>query len=192
MKHRANLLNIAIILLFVLTACDLTRNVPKGKYLLRANTIELKDNSSIDKYDLGLIVRQQPNQRNFYINFKLRIYNAIDSAHVAHKRELKFQKFEKKQKRKKEKVDEINEKRNKKAFSRGDSTFFPKEYHQATFTKVLWKEKVKYKYGQKPIVFDSILFNKSIEQIDNNNVIRYEPNEFCINTSDCFASYYIK
>ena len=165
MKHRANLLNIAIILLFVLTACDLTRNVPKGKYLLRANTIELKDNSSIDKYDLGLIVRQQPNQRNFYINFKLRIYNAIDSAHVAHKRELKFQKFEKKQKRKKEKVDEINEKRNKKAFSRGDSTFFPKEYNQATFTKVLWKEKVKYKFGQKPIVFDTILYQKSIEQL---------------------------
>ncbi len=84
MKHRANLLNIAIILLFVLTACDLTRNVPTGKYLLRANTIELKDNSSVDKYDLGLIIRQQPNQRNFYINFKLRIYNAIDSALVAH------------------------------------------------------------------------------------------------------------
>ena len=35
------------------------------------------------------------------------------------------------------------------------------------------------------------LFNKSIEQLDknnNNNVIRYESNEFCINTSDCFAS----
>ena len=164
MKHRANLLNIAIILLFVLTACDLTRNVPAGKYLLRDNTIELKDNSSIDKYDLGLIVRQQPNQRNFYINVKLRIYNAIDSAHVAHKREVKFQKFERKQKRKKEKVDRINAERNEKAFARGDSTFFPKEYHQATFTKVLWKEKVKYKFGQKPIVFDTILYQKSIEQ----------------------------
>jgi hypothetical protein len=80
MKHRANLLNIAIILLFVLSACDLTRNVPQGKYLLRSNLIDVKDNSTIDKYALGLIIRQQPNQRNFYVNVKLRIYNAIDSA----------------------------------------------------------------------------------------------------------------
>ena len=165
MKHRANLLNIAIILLFVLTACDLTRNVPTGRYLLRSNSIEVKDNASIDKYELGLIVRQQPNQRNFYINFKLRIYNSIDSARVAHKRELKYQAFERKQDRKKDKVAEENAKRNAKAFERGDSTFILKEFHELDFSKVLWKEKVKYKFGQKPIVFDTILYQKSIEQL---------------------------
>jgi len=165
MKHRANLLNIAIILLFVLTACDLTRNVPTGRYLLRSNTIEVKDNASIDKYELGLIVRQQPNQLNFYINFKLRIYNSIDSARVAHKRELKYQAFEQKQNRKKDKVVKENAKRNAKAFERGDSTFILKEFHELDFSKVLWKEKVKYKFGQKPIVFDTILYQKSIEQL---------------------------
>jgi hypothetical protein len=165
MKHRANLLNIAIILLFVLTACDLTRNVPTGRYLLRSNTIEVKDNAAIDKYELGLIVRQQPNQRNFYINFKLRIYNSIDSARVAHKRELKYQAFEQKQNRKKDKVAKENTKRNAKAFERGDSTFILKEFHELDFSKVLWKEKVKYKFGQKPIVFDTILYQKSIEQL---------------------------
>ena len=165
MKHRANLLNIAIILLFVLTACDLTRNVPTGKYLLRSNSIEVKDNAAIDKYELGLIVRQQPNQRNFYINFKLRIYNSIDSARVAHKRELKYQAYDRKQKRKKDKVAHVNTKRNAKAFERGDTAFVLKEFHESSFTKVLWKEKVKYKFGQKPIVFDTILNQKSIEQL---------------------------
>ncbi len=165
MKHRANLLNIAIILLFVLTACDLTRNVPAGRYLLRSNAIEVKDNANIDKYELGLIVRQQPNQRNFYVNFKLRIYNSIDSARVAHKRELKYQAFDRKQNRKKDKVAKVNAKRNAKAFERGDSTFILKEFHESSFTKVLWKEKVKYKFGQKPIVFDTILYQKSIEQL---------------------------
>jgi len=165
MKHRANLLNIVLILLFILTACDLTRNVPKGKYLLRSNTIDVMDNSTIDKYELGLIVRQQPNQRNFYINFKLRIFNLIDSAKVANKRELKYQAFERKQLKKKNKVAAINAKRNEKAFERGEATFRVKEYREVSFTKVLWKEKVKYKFGQKPIVFDTLLFDKSIEQL---------------------------
>ena len=165
MKHRANLLNIAIILLFVLSACDLTRNVPQGKYLLRSNLIDVKDNSTIDKYDLGLIIRQQPNQRNFYVNVKLRIYNAIDSAKVAHKREVKYKSFQSKQTRKENKVIEVNKKRNEKAYHRGDSTFIVKEYKPLEFTKVLWKEKVKYKFGQKPIVFDTLLYQKSIEQL---------------------------
>jgi hypothetical protein len=165
MKHRANLLNIAIILLFVLSACDLTRNVPKGQYLLRSNLIDVKDNSTIDKYDLGLIIRQQPNQRNFYVNVKLRIYNSIDSAKVAHKREIKYKSFQAKQTRKENRIIEINKKRNEKAYQRGDSSFLVKEYKPIEFTKVLWKEKVKYKFGQKPTVFDTLLYQKSIEQL---------------------------
>ena len=93
MKLQAKLINITVILLFVLSACDLTRNVPSGRYLLRSNTIQVKDNPNIDKYELGLIVRQQPNQRNFYVNVKLRIFNAIDSSKVANKRELKYKSF---------------------------------------------------------------------------------------------------
>ncbi len=154
-----------VILLIVLSACDLTRNVPAGKYLLRSNTIQVKDNTELDKYDLGLIVRQQPNQRNFYINVKLRIFNAIDSSKVAKKRAEKFQAFQEKQARKKSHVDAINAKRNRKAFLKGDSTFIVKEFHEVSFTKVLWKEKVKYKFGQKPIVFDTLLYQKSIEQL---------------------------
>ena len=165
MKLQAKLINITVILLFVLSACDLTRNVPSGRYLLRSNTIQVKDNPNIDKYELGLIVRQQPNQRNFYINVKLRIFNAIDSSKVANKRELKYKSFLEKQNRKKEKVQKVNDKRNRKAYLRGDSTYIVKEYREANFTKVLWKEKVKYKFGQKPIVFDTILYQKSIEQL---------------------------
>lgn len=165
MKHQANLLIIVLITLFGLTACELTRNVPKGKYLLRSNTIDVVDNPEIDKYDLGLIIRQQPNQRNFYINVKLRIYNSIDSSKVAKKREEKYKVFQRKQEKKKAKVERINDKRNAKAYERGDSTFFPKTYREASFSKVLWKEKVKYKFGQKPIVFDTLLYEKSIEQL---------------------------
>ncbi|MFZ9587244.1 MAG: POTRA domain-containing protein, partial [Crocinitomicaceae bacterium] len=154
-----------LITLFGLTACELTRNVPKGKYLLRSNTIDVVDNPEIDKYDLGLIIRQQPNQRNFYVNVKLRIYNSIDSSKVAKKREEKYKVFQRKQEKKKAKVERINDKRNAKAYERGDSTFFPKTYREASFSKVLWKEKVKYKFGQKPIVFDTLLYEKSIEQL---------------------------
>lgn len=165
MKHQAKLLIIVLISLIGFTACDLTRNVPDGKYLLRSNNIDVTDNTNIDKYDLGLIIRQQPNQRNFYMNVKLRIYNSIDSAKVAHKRELKYQAFECKQEKRKNHIAHINEKRNAKAYKRGDTTFIPKEFHESTFSKVIWKEKVKYKFGQKPIVFDTLLYEKSIEQL---------------------------
>jgi outer membrane protein assembly factor BamA len=133
-------------------------------YLLKSNAIEINKNS-ISKDEILAIVRQKPNQKTFGIPIKLFIFNAIDSTKIVNKRLRKKKSFDLKIEQKKEKVKRINEKRLQKAIIRGDIEYDQKVLSDTIFSQTLLLEKLKYKFGQKPIVFDSILFNKSIEQI---------------------------
>ena len=133
-------------------------------YLLKKNTINLKEDN-VSKEEINLILRQQPNQKTFGLPIKLFVYNAIDSARIVEKRVHKLKRFSKKLEKRRRRTDRINRRRIKRAVRRNSEYYNEKKLTDTTFSKVLFKEKVKYKYGQKPIVFDSILFNKSIEQI---------------------------
>jgi hypothetical protein len=165
MLKKAKLQNInLLLLLLVLSACNITRNVPEKRYLLKSNVVNI-DNKAILIDDVLPIIRQQPNQKTLGINFKLRIFNTIDSARVATKKEEKINHFYSKVERKKLKTKEINAKRIEKAREKNRTEYTEKIYKDTVYDKVLFRERIKYKFGQKPIVFDTILYNKSVEQL---------------------------
>jgi outer membrane protein assembly factor BamA len=162
--NRAKIIIITATLLFVVSSCRINRYVPNGMYLLKSNEIVMNKNT-ISKDEVLTIVRQKPNQKTFGLPIKLFIFNSVDSVKIVEKRLKKKKSFDFKIKKKREKVKKINQKRIKKAIKRGETEYEEKVLTDTIFSKVLFREKLKYKFGQKPIVFDSILFDKSIEQI---------------------------
>jgi outer membrane protein assembly factor BamA len=151
-------------MLLLLSACNLTRNVPPKRYLLKKNIVEI-NNDKVSLDNLTPIIRQQPNQKTLGLNIKLRIYNSMDSLKVATRKQKKVDKFYKKVKKKQINVAEINEKRIKKARIKNKEFYTQKVYSDTIYEKITFSERIKYKFGQKPIVFDSLLFHKSIDQL---------------------------
>lgn len=63
------------VLIFILGACSLTRNVPEDKYLLNSVSIET-DTKNASEADLSTLVRQQPNEGLPLLGrIRLKIYN---------------------------------------------------------------------------------------------------------------------
>jgi hypothetical protein len=165
--------------------CNLSKNVPKGSFLLKKNKLSIyytsfdstKSASSIDlknliqetninKEELELLIKPQPNYKTLGIRLKLRAYNMIDSSSVAQKRIKKNKKIEIKNSKRKEREDKINAKRLKKAQEKGHE-YYTEKIIDTLKSKLFFSEWFKYKFGEKPIVFDSLLMTKSNEQIRN-------------------------
>ena len=163
--RRAKLQNIVFgVLIVLLSACNLTKNVPPKHYLLSKNKLVV-DNANVSEDDLLAIIRQQPNQKTIGINFKLRLYNAIDSAKVTQRKLIRIAKFNRRIEHKRKRANKTNLRRIEKAHKKGKTKYLKKEITDTTFSKIIFRERLKYKIGQKPIVFDSILYKKSIEQL---------------------------
>ncbi len=163
--RKAKLLNISLLwVTLLLSACNLTRNVPQKRYLLKKNIIEI-DNVNVSLDNLTPIIRQQPNQKTLGLNLKLRIFNTLDSLKVATRKQKKIDKFYVKVKKKKAKVFATNKKRIERARKKNKEYYTQKVFSDSIYDKITFGERVKYKFGQKPIVFDSLLHNKSIEQL---------------------------
>ncbi|MDP5041907.1 MAG: hypothetical protein NWQ03_00670, partial [Crocinitomicaceae bacterium] len=141
----------------LLASCRLAKNVPQGNYLLHNTTIALDNplTTNLDRYELAQVLRQQPNARFFGAPWKLWLYNAMDSAAVAEKKTHKLERFQAQLARKQTKVKQINAKRNARALRKNQADFRYKAQPDSTFKQVIWAEKLKYKYGQKPVVFDT-------------------------------------
>ena len=175
-----------LIVVILLASCNISRNVPKGKYLLKRNKLTLNYSSldttqgaslsldlsnliketNVTKEELVILLRPQPNYRTIGIRAKLRVYNLIDSAVVAENRAKKLKKIDIKNKKRKEKEARINEKRLQKAIDKGFE-YYTEKIIDTLVPKLGIREWLKYKYGEKPIVFDSVLMKKSNEQIRN-------------------------
>lgn len=162
--NKAKLIIFVAITLLIVSSCNITRNVPQKMYLLKSNTILINKNS-VSKDELNSIIRQQPNQKTFAIPLKLVIFNLVDSSKVSQKRIFKKQRFDNKIVKKRNRVNRINNRRIKRAIKNNKDSYTKKNLSDTIFEKTLFVEKIKYKFGQKPIVFDSLLFNKSIDQI---------------------------
>lgn len=175
-----------LILATLFASCNVSKNVPKGKYLLKRNKLTLNystqdttqsssisldlssliKETNITKEELTILLRPQPNYRTIGIRAKLRVYNLIDSAVVAKNRAKKIKKIELKNTKRKEKQALINEKRLQKAIEKGYE-YYTEKIIDTLVPKLGVKEWLKYKYGEKPIVFDSVLMKKSNEQVKN-------------------------
>ena len=156
-----------VVTTLLLASCRLAKNVPQGNYLLRSTTIALDNplTTKLDRYELTQVLRQQPNARFFGAPWKLWLYNAIDSANVANKKAQKYAHFEEKLSRKRAKVLVVNERRNKRALQKKKADYRFKSLPDSTFKQAIWAEKLKYKYGQKPVVFDTLLHHKNEDQL---------------------------
>ncbi|MFL2664240.1 MAG: BamA/TamA family outer membrane protein [Crocinitomicaceae bacterium] len=154
------------LLVLCLSACSISKNVPEGYFLLKSNRIEYVQKVKF-AYDLEAILKQRPNQRTFGILLKLRTYNLIDSAKIVEKKKKHFDKFQKKLKKKKARYIKINDKRISKAKRKGKTHYRKKELQDTIYSHLLIRERLKYQFGEEPIVFDSIAYKKTNQQLVN-------------------------
>jgi outer membrane protein insertion porin family len=157
---------LSICLVFILYACKQTKNVPENHYLLRKNNIEI-NGEKLNKDDINSVIRQQPNRKTLGIKLNLMAYNLIDSTKVAKKRHQVNIKIRKKNKSKKEKENRINQKRIDKAIRKNQEFYTEKiiPLKDTLEPKLFFKEWLKYKVGEGPVVFDTILFQRTIDQM---------------------------
>ncbi len=149
-----------------LNSCKLTKNVPEGSYLVDKNTINfVDDNLNID--EVNLIIRQQANRKSFGVRLKLMVYNAMDSAKVEKSRKRHLVKIIEKNKKKSEKQLRINTKRIEKAKRKGKTKYTERiiPLLDTVNPKLTFREWIKFKRGEKPVIFDSSAYKKSVEQL---------------------------
>ena len=176
-------------------SCKQTKYVPEGRYLLKKNKIILSGDK-IDESNLEEIIRQQPNYRSFGVKWKLLAYNMVDSARVADKRIQKNQEIRLDNRKRLAKQDRINSKRIDRANRKGKEYYTQKiiPLKDTVQPRKFFREWFKYKLGKPPVVFDSIPYNKSLEQLsaylrkkgyyygEVNGLVKYKKNRKAIVT----------
>ncbi|PHR28176.1 MAG: hypothetical protein COA38_12555 [Fluviicola sp.] len=157
---------ILLILLIGVISCRQTKNVPHDEFLLKKNKVYLKGDK-MDESALEEIIRQKPNFKRFGVKWKLMMFNVVDSAKVADKRAKKNQKLRAKNKELGEKEERINTKRIARAHRKNKEYYTEKIIplkDTVTPTK-FFREWLKYKIGKPPVLFDSIPYEKTLEQL---------------------------
>ncbi|MDG1349754.1 MAG: BamA/TamA family outer membrane protein [Crocinitomicaceae bacterium] len=154
------------LLVLLVNACSLTKNVPEGYYLLKSNQIKYVQKVNFE-YDLDAILKQRPNQKTLGVLLKLRMYNLIDSAKIVEKKQERFDDFQIALKKKRGKYERINKKRIAKAKRKGETHYRKKTLTDTIYNHLILRERLKYKFGEEPIVFDSIAYKKTNQQIVN-------------------------
>ena len=109
-------------LLFFLVGCKSTKFVPKDRYLLKKNIIEISG-EELDEEEITPIIRQQPNRKLLGLKWDLFLYNRLDSTKIADKRNRKNIENHFENQRRQSKQDKINLKRIQKAQKRGKSNY---------------------------------------------------------------------
>lgn len=139
-KYKHN--SVAIILSVILfVACNPTKKVQKGEYLLKKNVIEYK-NIHLDKSEFESYIKQKPNRKILlFFRFHLWLYNRVNEDRVREKRIIHDKKLEEK---------------NKKRIAKGKK---PKTSDRQLFGEWLMN------IGEAPVIYDSVLAQKSSKQI---------------------------
>lgn len=180
------------------TSCKQTKNVPQGKYLLDNNDIRVTGDK-LDKEELFSIIRQQPNFKSLGVKWKLMAYNSVDSAKVAEKRQRLDIKIRETNKERLAKQDRINSKRIAKAKKKGKTFYSHKTVNlkDTIEPRKFLREWYKYKVGRAPVVFDSIPYEKTLEQMNTylrNKGYYYGAVEGIVNyheNSKCDVTYHL-
>ena len=152
--------------LLLLVSCKSTKFVSNDHYLLKKNVVEL-DKGSINNDEIIEIIKQQANKRMIGMKVDLFIFNCIDSSKVAVKRNKDNIKIRLENQEKIIAQNSINARRIEKAREK-NKTYYTQKTIQLKDTlepNMFLKEWLKYKIGEEPVIFDSLLFNKSVEQI---------------------------
>lgn len=155
-----------ISLLLLLYSCDATKHVPDGRYLLDKNEIKYED-EKLNNDEVNSIIRQQPNRKSFGIKLKLYTYNSIDSTKVLKARSKQYNKVIAKNKKRRAKQKRINDKRIARARAKGKEEYTQRiiPLKDSVNIRLSLREWIKYKRGEKPVIYDSIATNKSVDQL---------------------------
>lgn len=152
--------------LFLIEACSATKSIPPSRHLMVKNNIKISGDK-MKTTEVDEIIKQQPNSRFLGLRVRLGLYNAIDSARLVKHKMKKIDRFHRKNSKRIQKEIRINTKRRNKAIKRGDSDYIYKKIKlKDTLNDIqTWREKVKFKLGEAPVVADSTLLSKSRAQI---------------------------
>lgn len=151
----------------VYMGCKATKNVPEGKHLLVENTIQISDDQLLES-EISAVIRQNPNLKFARIaKLRLMAFNAVDSAKVARNKEDLRQRLIRINTRRLMKMNRINGRRIAKAKQKGLSFYKEKRVSLKDTvdfrTKI--REKLKYKFGEAPVIADTFFLHKSVNQI---------------------------
>jgi len=158
---------ILLILMSTVLGCKQTKYVPDGRYLLKKNKIEQKG-EKLDKYEVEDIIRLKPNYRSFGVKWQLMAFTLIDSTKVADKRIRKNEQIREKNRNRLARQDRINSKRMDRAIAK-DKAYYTQKIVSLKDTvepQKFFREWYKYKIGRPPVVFDSLPYSKTIEQLN--------------------------
>lgn len=150
----------------MIVGCRQTKYVPEGKYLLKKNHITVTSDE-VSKEEYVKIVRQQPNYKSLGIKLKLWAYNRIDSAAVAKKRFKENIQLREHNSKKIARQKKVNDRRKQRAKSKGKKVYTEKiiELRDTANPRLFFREWFKYKIGEKPVIFDSLLYTKTLDQL---------------------------
>ena len=155
-----------VLLAMCLSACSISKNVPEGYFLLKSNKLEYVEKVPF-AYDLEAILKQSPNQRTFGIRLKLRTFNLIDSVKIIEKKQKKFDAFQHGLVKKRKRCDRINQSRIDRAKKKGKTHYNKKVIEDTIFSHLLIRERLKYQFGEEPIVFDTVAYKATNKQLVN-------------------------
>lgn len=156
-----------VVLASVFFSCKTTKYVPNERYLLKKNNTSYLE-KTVPFEEVYSIIRQYPNRKLLGVKWNLLLYNAIDSSKVAQKRLRKNYKLKRYNLNKTLKEKKINKRRIEKARKKGRDSYKKKviPLKDTLEPNLFFKEWLKYKVGESPVVFDSLQFNKTIEQLN--------------------------
>jgi outer membrane protein insertion porin family len=155
-----------IYLSIVLSSCSTSKNSLTTDYLLTKSSVKIKGNKQFETQSAELI-RQNPNTKILGLPILKWIYNSVDSSYAQKKKAVTVMKMAKSNVRLLEKQKRINEKRIKRAREKGENYYDFKNItlKDTANPKKSLLEWLKFRIGEQPVIFDSIYFIKSIDQL---------------------------
>lgn len=158
----------SLAVLLLLSGCFLrvNRYVPEGKYLLKDNKVDIKGDA-LDEAEVKHVIRQQPNISALGVKIRLVAFNSIKPEKAEKSRLRRWRKVRAKNARRIAREKRINEHRREKAIRKGHDKYFYRSIKlKDTLTpRPTLRERIKYKFGESPVIVDSFLFEKSKEQL---------------------------
>jgi outer membrane protein insertion porin family len=153
-------------LLLTLVSCNQFRYLKKDEFLLSHNSIKIKGDKELQE-DISSIIRQKPNRKFIGLPIYLWAYNSVDSLKIASKQLDQLQKIRNRNHKKSVKQNRINQRRIDRARKKSKSDYKFKEITlvDTLNIKLSFSQWFKTKFGEPPVIFDSLYFNKSTDQL---------------------------
>ena len=163
---------LGVVITMTTVSCRQAKYVPDGQYLLKSNEIAFnyvneesvwvveETFEGIDESEMLDFVRPEPNKKA-----KLFLYNRVDSTNYQRQIEKRVKKNTKKNEKFKAEENEINQKRIAKAKEKGLDQYKHKTIEPKP-VKLGFRNTIRNKMGQAPVLTDTFKIRKSGEQLD--------------------------